>query len=307
MTSSGESSPSTIEGLPLRHIIKHASDGVTDMADWRPMLIRRNDGFPRIMGVLNITPDSFHEESRLNSTESAVTRAVGMVEQGADWIDIGGESTRPGAIPVNAEEEAARVVPIVRAVREALPKTCISIDTRRSSVASRALDAGADLVNDVSALSDPEMADLVANRGCPICVMHMQGTPEDMQNNPSYQDVVDDIRNTLGKALSMLTDLGVDSSMIVADPGIGFGKTLEHNLSLLASGRDVVPDHRMPLMWGVSRKSMFFHLLNRESTDDRLAGSLGVAARAKDKGVDIIRVHDVAEHADLFAAMDALR
>ena len=271
------------------------------------MLIRRNDGFPRIMGVLNITPDSFHEESRLNSTESAVTRAVGMVEQGADWIDIGGESTRPGAIPVNAEEEAARVVPIVRAVREALPKTCISIDTRRSSVASRALDAGADLVNDVSALSDPKMADLVANRGCPICVMHMQGTPEDMQNNPSYQDVVDDIRNTLGKALSMLTDLGVDSSMIVADPGIGFGKTLEHNLSLLASGRDVVPDHRMPLMWGVSRKSMFFHLLNRESTDDRLAGSLGVAARAKDKGVDIIRVHDVAEHADLFAAMDALR
>ena len=271
------------------------------------MLIRRNDGFPRIMGVLNITPDSFHEGSRLNSTESAVSRAVEMVEQGADWIDIGGESTRPGAIPVNAEEEAARVVPIVRAVREALPKTCISIDTRRSSVASRALDAGADLVNDVSGLSDPEMADLVANRGCPICVMHMQGTPEDMQNNPSYQDVVDDIRNTLGKALSMLTDLGVDSSMIVADPGIGFGKTLEHNLSLLASGRDVVPDHRMPLMWGVSRKSMFFHLLNRESTDDRLAGSLGVAARAKDKGVDIIRVHDVAEHADLFAAMDALR
>ena len=170
-----------------------------------------------------------------------------------------------------------------------------------------ALDAGADLVNDVSALSDPEMADLVANRGCPICVMHMQGKPEDMQDNPSYQDVVDDIRNSLGKALSVLTDLGVDSSMIVADPGIGFGKTLEHNLSLLASGRDVVPDHRMPLMWGVSRKSMFFHLLNRESTDDRLAGSLGVAARAKDKGVDIIRVHDVAEHADLFAAMDALR
>ncbi len=271
------------------------------------MLIRRNDGFPRIMGVLNITPDSFHEESRLNSTESAVSRAVEMVEQGADWIDIGGESTRPGATPVDAEEEAVRVVPVVRAVREALPETCISIDTRRASVASRALDSGADLVNDVSALSDPEMAGLVSHRGCPICVMHMQGTPEDMQDNPSYQDVVDDIRNSLGKALSVLTDLGVDSSIIVADPGIGFGKTLEHNLSLLASGKDVVPDHRMPLMWGVSRKSMFSHLLNRESTDDRLAGSLGVAARARDKGVDIIRVHDVAEHADLFAAMGALR
>ena len=271
------------------------------------MLNRRNDGFPRIMGVLNITPDSFHEESRLNSTESAVSRAVEMVEQGADWIDIGGESTRPGAIPVNAEEEAARVVPIVRAVREALPKTCISIDTRRSSVARPALDAGADLVNDVSALSDPEMADLVANRGCPICVMHMQGTPRDMQDNPSYQDVVDDVRDSLSNAFSTLTRLGADPSLVVADPGIGFGKTLAHNLTLLASGRDVVPDGRMPLMWGVSRKSMFSHLLGRESTNDRLAGSLGVAARAKDKGVDIIRVHDVAEHADLFAAMGALR
>ena len=137
--------------------------------------------------------------------------------------------------------------------------------------------------------------------------MHMQGTPENMQNNPSYQDVVDDVRDSLGKASSTLTDMGVDPSMIIADPGIGFGKTLEHNLSLLGSGRDVIPNEEMSLLWGVSRKSMFSRLLGRESTDDRLAGSLGVAARAKDKGVDIIRVHDVAEHADLFAAMGALR
>ena len=271
------------------------------------MLIRRNDGFPRIMGVLNLTPDSFHEASRLNSTESAVSRAIEMVEQGADWIDIGGESTRPGAAPVNTEEEIERVIPVIIAIREALPDTCISIDTRRALVARQALEAGADMVNDVSALSDSKMAELIMQSRCPICIMHMQGTPENMQNNPSYQDVVHDVRNFLGKAFSTLTDLGVDPSMIIADPGIGFGKELEHNLSLLASGRDVVPNEKMPLLWGVSRKSMFSQLLGHESTDDRLAGSLGVAARARDKGVDIIRVHDVEEHADLFAAMGALR
>ena len=271
------------------------------------MLIRRNDGFPRIMGVLNLTPDSFHIESRLNSTESAVSRAIEMVEHGADWIDIGGESTRPGAAPVDAEEEIERVIPAIIAIRKALPDTCISIDTRRASVARHALKVGADMVNDVSALSDSQMAELILQSGCPICIMHMQGNPENMQNDPSYEDVVHDVRESLRKAFSKLTDLGVDPSMIIADPGIGFGKTLEHNLSLLASGRDVVPDDKMPLLWGVSRKSMFSQLLGHESADDRLAGSLGVAARARDKGVDIIRVHDVEEHADLFAAMGALR
>ena len=271
------------------------------------MLIRRNDGFPRIMGVLNLTPDSFHEASRVNSTDSAVTRAIVMVEQGADWIDIGGESTRPGAASVSADEETVRVIPVVRAIREALPDTCISIDTRRAVVALKALEAGADMVNDISALSDPEMASLIAERGCPVCLMHIQGTPEDMQDAPSYQNVVDEVRSSLGDAVAALGDLGIDPSVIVGDPGIGFGKTLEHNLSLLSSGREVIPDNNMSLMWGVSRKSMFAHLLGRESTDDRLAGTLGVAAMSKDKGVDIIRVHDVPEHADLFAAMGALR
>mgnify|MGYP003324689460 FL=1 len=172
------------------------------------------------MGVLNLTPDSFHKASRLDSTESAVSRAIAMVGQGADWIDIGGESTRPGAAAVTAEEEVARVVPVVMAIRKSLPNSCISIDTRRAAVASEALDAGADMVNDVSALSDTEMASLVAQRGCPICVMHMQGTPEDMQNDPSYEDVVDDVRNSLGKAVSELEELGIDPSVIIADPGI---------------------------------------------------------------------------------------
>ena len=270
------------------------------------MLNRRNDGIPRIMGVLNLTPDSFHADSRVDSLELAVERARRMVDDGADWIDIGAESTRPGASPVDPEEEAGRAIPAVEAVREAIPDVCISIDTRRASVAAAALDAGADMVNDVSALSDSLMAGLVAQRGCPICIMHMQGLPENMQDSPTYHDIVAEIRGVLEVAATSLFEVGVDPSVVIADPGIGFGKRLEHNLALLSAGRLVVPDERMPLLWGVSRKSMFHHLLGRKDTSDRLAGSLGIAARAIDLGVDVIRVHDVAEHADLYSAMSAL-
>ncbi len=270
------------------------------------MLNHRNGGIPRIMGVLNITPDSFHAASRVSSLESAINRACKMADDGADWIDIGAESTRPGASPVSPEEEERRVLPVVEAVRRVLPDICISIDTRRASVALAALDAGADMINDVSALSDPQMIDLVAQRGCPVCIMHMQGLPENMQEDPAYGDVVVEVRGSLEVAATNLFAAGVDPSVVIADPGIGFGKMLEHNLALLSAGRSVVPDERMPLLWGVSRKSMFNHLLGREETSDRLAGSLGIAAKAIDLGVDIIRVHDVAEHSDLFSAMSAL-
>ena len=275
------------------------------MADWRPMLNRRNGGIPRIMGILNITPDSFHAASRVVSRESAIARACKMADDGADWIDIGAESTRPGASPVSPEEER-RAIPVVEAVRRELPDICISIDTRRASIARVALDAGADMVNDVSALSDPQMADLVAQRGCPVCIMHMQGLPENMQDDPAYGDVVAEVRGSLENAATSLFEVGVDPSVVIADPGIGFGKMLEHNLALLSAGRSVVPDERMPLLWGVSRKSMFHRLIGREDTSDRLAGSLGIAAKAIDLGVDIIRVHDVAEHSDLFSAISAL-
>ena len=276
------------------------------MADWRPMLNRRNGGIPRIMGILNITPDSFHAASRVVSRESAIARACKMADDGADWIDIGAESTRPGASPVSPEEEERRAIPVVEAVRRELPDICISIDTRRASIARVALDAGADMVNDVSALSDPQMADLVAQRGCPVCIMHMQGLPENMQDDPVYGDVVAEVRGSLENAATSLFEAGVDPSVVIADPGIGFGKMLEHNLALLSAGRSVVPDERMPLLWGVSRKSMFRRLIGREDTSDRLAGSLGIAAKAIDLGVDIIRVHDVAEHSDLFSAISAL-
>ncbi len=277
------------------------------MADWRPMLNRREDGFPRIMGVVNVTPDSFHQNSRSEDESQAISVASKMAVDGAEWIDVGGESTRPGAKSVTMEEELARVIPAIEGIRAELPEICISVDTRRAGVARRALESGADMVNDVSSMGDPGMIEVVVEFECPVCVMHMQGLPENMQNDPQYGDVVDEVRSYLSNTTGRLVEAGVEPSRIVADPGIGFGKTLDHNLSLLSSGRDVVPDERMSLMWGVSRKSMFRDLLGRESSEDRLAGTLGVAAASLRKGVDIIRVHDVTEHADAFAAMKAVR
>ena len=277
------------------------------MADWRPMLKRREDGFPRIMGVVNVTPDSFHARSRSSDINHAVETAMKMASEGADWIDIGGESTRPGASPVTIEDELSRVIPAIEAIRSQLPDVCISIDTRRSEVAMQALNSGADMVNDVSAMSDPGMLSVVSEHDCPVCIMHMRGLPENMQDDPSYDDVVREVRGYLGKVAGLLMDEGVKPSQIIADPGIGFGKTLEHNIALLSSGRSIVPDERMSLMWGVSRKSMFLDLLGREDSEDRLAGTLGVAAVSPEKEVDIIRVHDVAEHSDSFKAMKAVR
>ncbi len=277
------------------------------MADWRPILNRRSDGFPRIMGILNITPDSFHADSRVDSVDHALSRAKQMVEDGADWLDIGGESTRPGAEPVGIDEEMNRVLPVIKAVRTAFPNVGISIDTRRAAVAKAALDLGADMVNDVSSLSDPNMADVIIENKCPVCIMHMQGLPENMQNNPSYDDVVSEVRERLDITTKKLVDLGLNPDMIVTDPGIGFGKLLEHNLSLLTAGKEISPRQDMPLMWGVSRKRMFADLIGRSASEERLAGSLGIAAMAPSKGVDIIRVHDVREHADLYATMRAIK
>ena len=276
------------------------------MADWRPILNRRNDGFPRIMGILNITPDSFYADSRVDSIDDALARAKQMIEDGADWLDIGGESTRPEAEEVGIDEEKNRVLPVIEAVRNAHPGVGISIDTRRASIAKAALDLGADMVNDVSSLSDPDMADVIIEKKCPVCIMHMQGLPENMQNNPSYADVVIEVRQRLETTAGKLLDLGLNAEMIITDPGIGFGKLLEHNLSLLSAGRKIVPKQNMPLMWGVSRKRMFADLLGRADTKDRLPGSLGIASMAPSKGVDIIRVHDVREHADLYEAMRAV-
>jgi len=277
------------------------------MADWRPMLNRGEDGFPRIMGVVNVTPDSFHPDSRSANTSQAIDIASSMAADGAEWIDVGGESTRPGAKPVSVIDELNRVVPAIEGIRDRLPDVCISVDTRRAEVARQALEIGADMVNDISSMRDPGMLEVVVEHECPVCLMHMKGDPENMQSDPHYGNVVEEVRSYLATATDHLIEAGVCPSRIVADPGIGFGKKLEHNLALLSSGREIVPDRRMGLMWGVSRKSMFRDLLGRERSEDRLAGSLGIAAMSVLKEVDIVRVHDVTEHSDTFASMKAVR
>lgn len=276
------------------------------MPDWRPLIVRRKDGFPSIMGVLNVTPDSFFEDSRTNNISETIKIAEKMIQNGADWLDIGGESTRPGANPVSEEEEISRVIPVVRELRKQFPETGISVDTRRAKVAELSLNEGADMINDISALSDENMINVIKDSDCYICLMHMKGLPENMQNNPEYDDVVIEVKQKLNEKVKLLIDEGVNSKRIIVDPGIGFGKSLDHNLSLLKSGREIVPMNEVSLMWGVSRKSMFSELLGRRETRDRLAGTLGIAAMSKFKAVDIIRVHDVPEHADLFHAMSVL-
>ena len=272
------------------------------MDDLRPFLRRRPDGRCRLMGILNVTPDSFHAASRVD-LDSAIERGLKMWSAGADWVDIGGESTRPGATPVDSVEETDRVVPVIQALRQANPDGLISIDTRRFDVAEAALDAGANMVNDVSGLRDSAMRELVVERGCAICIMHMQGAPGNMQQNPTYEDVFGEVYGSLISTAEGLIERGHNPALICLDPGIGFGKNLNHNLELLHSRSD----SNYSIMWGVSRKSMFNQLLGRERTEDRLAGTLGVAAHAMLEGVDILRVHDVEAHNDLLTTMATLR
>lgn len=276
------------------------------MADWRPIIKCRDNGFPRIMGVINVTPDSFFERSRASNLDEILERAIFMSENGADWIDIGGESTRPGATEVTLKEELDRVSKAIEIIRDELPNIGISVDTRKSEVAMSALKHGADMVNDISSLSDPNMKNVILENDAPICIMHMQGIPKNMQNNPLYEDVVKEVKGHLKLISEELIQSGIDRRKIINDPGIGFGKLLEHNLSLLSAGKEIVAHESMSLMWGVSRKKMFEDLLGRNETKNRLAGTLGVAAMAPKKGVDIIRVHDVREHYDLYTSMASL-
>jgi len=277
------------------------------MADWRPNLNCRDREYPLIMGIVNVTPDSFHPNSRVIDPTLAVERALIMEKEGATWIDVGGESTRPGAMELSEKEEMERLIPVIRGIRSASPDVLISADTRKSGVALAAIDAGADMINDVSGLGDAKMVDIVVEHELPICVMHMKGIPENMQKDLDYDDVVEEVKEELSRSSDTLVQAGLDPSMIVVDPGIGFGKSLEQNLLLLKAGRYLVPDERMSLMWGVSRKSMFKDLLGRKSTEERLSGTLGIAAMAEEKGVDILRVHDVGDHVDFFRAMLSVR
>lgn len=251
---------------------------------------------PAIMGVLNVTPDSFSDGGQYMELDDAIRRGVEMREHGADIIDVGGESTRPGAEPVALEEELRRVVPLVEALAgQGIP---ISIDTSKASVARAALDAGATVVNDVTALWDHSMRDLCASRGVSVCLMHMQGEPRTMQDYPVYDDVVREVEDYLLKAAARAEDAGVLRERIWIDPGIGFGKTLDHNLLLLRYlDRFVATGY--PVTLGVSRKSFLGKLLGQPDTPlpvkERLPGTLAAQVLAQAAGAAVLRVHDVIE------------
>ena len=265
---------------------------------------RRSDSRPLLMGILNITPDSFFSNSRY-SIDDAVKEAKTMIKNGADWIDIGGESTRPGASKISIEEETNRVIPVIKQLRNDNPEVMISIDTRNHQVARLAIENGANMINDVSGLRDKQMLDLVLETGCAICIMHMNGEPGNMQDNPSYSDVVEEVASQLEQKAEELVAKGHSKELIVIDPGIGFGKTQEHNLKLMKA-IDRFKSSGYALLWGISRKSIIGNITGKSDASDRLSGTLASSLFASLNGVDMLRVHDIDEHSDLFKVYDAL-
>jgi dihydropteroate synthase len=248
----------------------------------------------RVMGVVNVTPDSFSDGGRFLDPEAAVAHALRLAAEGADVLDFGGESTRPGAEPVTAEEERRRVVGVIERVAAAGTGARLSIDTSKAAVAEAALDAGATLVNDVTALrGDPDMAALVADREVDCCLMHMLGEPRTMQLDPRYDDVVADVAAFLEERLAHAVGAGVAEERILLDPGIGFGKKLEHNLELLRRLDEIVAIGR-PVVVGTSRKSFIGLLTDRAEPDQRLPGTIATNVLALERGASVFRVHDVA-------------
>jgi dihydropteroate synthase len=259
---------------------------------------------PLIMGVVNVTPDSFFDGGRYFDTEAAVAHAVRLVEEGADLLDIGAESTRPGADVVNEEEERRRAIPVVTAVAKAVTVP-ISIDTSKAAVARAALDAGAVLVNDVTALrGDPAMVDVVAQTGAGIVLMHMNGTPRSMQQAPHYDDVVGEISEFFEERIHFAMSHGIVQRQIILDPGIGFGKLLKHNLVLLAQLRRFTL-FECPVLVGVSQKGFLGQLLDRP-VQERQWGTAAAVAMAVDRGAGILRVHDVRAMKDVVQVATAI-
>jgi dihydropteroate synthase len=245
---------------------------------------------PKLMGVVNVTPDSFSDGGLYLDPERAIAHGEELVRDGAEILDVGGESTRPGAEEVSAEEELRRVEPVV----EGLAGVTVSIDTSKLAVAEAALDAGAEIVNDVTALrGDPEIGALCADRGAGLVLMHMQGSPRTMQEDPVYEDVVDDVKAFLAERMEAAVSAGVDEQRIWLDPGIGFGKTVDHNLELLARIGEL-RDLGQPLVVGTSRKS-FIGKLDGSEASERLGGTIASSVLAAVEGADVLRVHDVSE------------
>jgi dihydropteroate synthase len=256
---------------------------------------------PLVMGVVNVTPDSFSEGGRFPDAQAAVAHARRLLQDGADLIDIGGESTRPGAAPVAEREELERIIPVVQALRD----SPVSVDTRRPGVMRAALAAGASMINDIQALRSPGAIEAVAESGCGICLMHMQGDPQTMQHAPRYDDVAVEVRKFLAERIAACEVAGISRNRLVADPGFGFGKTVAHNLTLLKRLPELAA-LGVPLLAGWSRKSSIGRITGREP-GERLAGSLAAALLALLGGARILRVHDVRETRDAVLMFEAWR
>jgi dihydropteroate synthase len=256
-----------------------------------------------IMGILNVTPDSFSDGGSYRDRDSALFQAEKMIEQGASLIDVGGESTRPGAAPVSLQEELDRVIPVVEAIHQNLD-TIISVDTSTAEVISQSAAVGAGLINDVRALQREGALAAAAATSLPICLMHMQGQPDTMQQAPSYDDVVNDIHQFLAERVAACAQAGINKDRLILDPGFGFGKALAHNYQLLNQLENF---HQLglPLLVGISRKTMIGKVLNDRPADQRLSGSIAAAVIAAMKGAAILRVHDVAETHDAVQIVEA--
>jgi dihydropteroate synthase len=259
---------------------------------------------PSVMGIVNVTPDSFSDGGVNLRSGDAIATARRMVDDGAAIVDVGGESTRPGAEPVSLDEELRRVLPVLEAVRGELP---VSIDTAKAEVARRALELGAELVNDVTALrGDPRMAGVVAEAGSYVCLMHMLGEPRTMQRDPRYDDVVSDVKAFLEERLRFAVDAGIAEQRICLDPGIGFGKTVEHNFELIRRLDELVALGR-PIVVGFSRKRSLGRLLgDPEATTGPMSASIAAAVTAYERGATILRVHDVREHVEALTTARAV-
>ncbi len=272
----------------------------------RAMIAGLDMGQPQVMGILNVTPDSFSDGGRFAGIEPAIQHARAMVRDGATIIDIGGESTRPGADEIAPDVEIQRTAPVISALRDHL-QVAISIDTRKAPVARAAVAAGANLVNDVAGFTfDPELAPFCAGQNLPVCVMHAQGDPQTMQHNPRYDDVLLDVYDFLEDRVETLVGQGISRQQITIDPGIGFGKTLAHNLRLL-NGISLFHGLGCAILLGVSRKKFIGTIGNAPETDDRMPGSVAVALAGVAQGVQILRVHDVKETTSALALWQAVR
>ena len=281
-----------------------ASDLIEELRAPRARLAGLSLDRPRIMGIVNVTPDSFSDGGRHDSTAAAIAHGVKLAEDGADILDIGGESTRPGSDTVPIDEELRRVLPVIEGLRAKTDKL-ISIDTRKAEVMRRAADAGADILNDVSALTyDPLALEAAAESGLPVMLMHAQGDPKTMNDNPQYSDVVLDVFDFLEQRIRACVAAGIAKSRIIADPGIGFGKHLHHNVAVLHA-MSLYHGLGVPVLLGASRKKLIGQLCNVDDPNARVPGSIAAALHAVGQGVQIVRVHDVAETRQAIAVWEA--